>query len=155
MSEKINFTKVISCGLIAYFILTFIYRISSYIGSGSSKECGFAIAAVTISWLISLVPYVLVDKRKFNSFIAVFMIGSAMRILLMGIFIVAVLKNSNLIEHVLLIWTAIIYFMFLAVDTSLNMRYIKKHQWTKKDFFADKKNEININNSESPRGDSE
>jgi hypothetical protein len=145
--QRSNIAKV-SWGFVgAYLVLTFIYRISTYIGSGSSTECGYAMAVVIISWLISMLPYIFVDKRKFNAFIAVFMTGSAIRIFLTCGFVLVILKTRELREPVLLSWSAVFYFMFLGVDTYFNMKYLKEHDWNKKDFFADKENEIYINNS--------
>jgi hypothetical protein len=123
----------------------FIYRMSSYIGSGSSKECGLAILAVAGSWIISLIPYMAVDKSKYSTFIIVFMSALVARMLITCVLVMLILKNVDLRRNVLIIWVAAIYLMFLAVDTYLNVRYLRSHDFDKKEFFADEDNEFYIN----------
>jgi len=51
----------------------------------------------------------------------------------MCLIIVFVLKNYNLNRNTLLIWSGVLYFLLLMVDTYFNMKYLKNYDWTKKD----------------------
>ena len=149
MRPQISFTKTIAGGLIIYLSLIFVYRLSATIGGGTKDECAAAIAAIAVSWIISLMPHFFVKKNGLTGFVIVFIAASFIRLAVLSIIIILMIKNWQLQQTALLLWTAAIYAFFLIIDTSFKVQYIRNTDWQQEDIFEKKRNEIYINNTKS------
>ncbi len=137
--------------MIIYFLLIFTYRFSVYIGN-SRAECGAAITAICVSWVVSVLPQIFIVRRKIETYMVFFFAGSFLRLVVLSVLIFLMLKNWNLRQNVLLLWTGGLYFVFLAVDSYFKVRYVKSRDWQQQDMFENKRDEIYFNNTKSARG---
>lgn len=150
-SKPISYGKIIFCAAVFFFVLMFLYRLSENIGGDTSAECGWAISVMLLSWLLSSTLYLLADIGKLKNFVIMFLVSSAVRIILIGACMAAVLKFCELQRNMFLMWAVIVYVLLLLTDTLLSVKYLKSVCRTQKDFFSDNKNEIDIGHSQSAR----
>ncbi len=147
--------SIAACAVTVFLVLMFLYRLSGCVGEGTSRECAWAIASVVLVWLASSTLYLLFDTGRFNGFITAFFVSSSLRILLTCASVAILLKYGDLRRHPLLVWSGVLYFLLLLVDTHFNVKYLLRFDQTKKDFFSDSKNEINISDRQPSRRNNE